>query len=71
MARLRYIGGGFLPKVPARDLSAEEVRKFGLEKLLKSGIYKDLYPPERFEPVEIEEPPELEEAEGDLIEEDE
>ena len=71
MARVHYIGGGFLPGIPARDLSADEVRRFGLEKLLKSGIYIDLYPPERFEPVEVEEPEPVEElVQGDEIEEE-
>ena len=45
MARVRYIGGGFLPNIPARDLSADEVKQYGLKRLLKSGLYKDLYPP--------------------------
>ena len=70
MARLRYKGGGFIPKVPSRDLSAEEAHKFGIERLIKSGLYEDLYPPERFKPVVEEEPEPVEELdEGDHIEE--
>jgi len=69
MARLRYIGGGFIPKIPARDLSAEEAKKFGIEKLIKSGLYKDLYPPERFSSGKIEPEP-IEELEQELVEED-
>ena len=65
MARVHYTGGGFLPGIPARDLTAGEVKKFGLAKLLNSGIYIDLYPPERFKPVVIEEPPEIEDIQGD------
>lgn len=37
---LVYIGADFLPGVPARDLSAEEVEACGGEKsLLQSGLY--------------------------------
>lgn len=43
---LRYTGGGyggFLPGVPARDLSDEEVEALGGEKaLLKTGLYEKL-----------------------------
>lgn len=37
---LKYIGNGFLDDVPARDLSDEEVIKFGEKVLLDSGLYK-------------------------------
>ena len=47
MARVRYIGGGFLPNIPARDLSADEVKRYGLKRLLTSGLYEDLYPPKK------------------------
>ena len=47
MARVRYIGGGFLPNIPARDLSADEVKQYGLKRLLTSGLYEDLYPPKK------------------------
>ena len=37
---MKYIGNGnFLPDVPARDLTKEEVKKFGKEFLLASGLY--------------------------------
>lgn len=38
---LKYVGNGkFLPGVPARDLSDNEVEEFGGEKrLLESGLY--------------------------------
>ena len=36
---MKYIGGGYLAGVPARDLTADEVRKYGRERLLKSGLY--------------------------------
>lgn len=43
--RLIYIGkGAFLPNVPARDLTVDEVSKFGLEALLKSGLYQEPLP---------------------------
>lgn len=44
MSKLIYTGGGykgFLRGVPARDLTAEEVKQHGgEERLLESGIYK-------------------------------
>ncbi len=46
MSKLKYTGGGFkgaLPGIPGRDLTAEEVEKFGGEKaLLESGLYEKL-----------------------------
>ena len=42
MNGLTYIGkGAFLPDVPARDLTAEEVSQFGKDTLLKSGLYAE------------------------------
>ena len=78
MARLRYIGGGFIPKVPARDLMADEVKKYGLTKLLASGLYEDLYPPKpakakkkkkKPEPLKYEEEVDLLSDELDKIDE--
>ncbi len=44
MSKLKYTGGGYkgaLPGIPGRDLSSEEVEKFGGEKaLLESGLYE-------------------------------
>lgn len=38
--KLKYVGAGFLPGVPARDLSAEEIEEYGgLKALLASGLY--------------------------------
>ena len=38
---LIYTGGGFLPGVPARDLTDEEVKEHGGEqKLIASGLYE-------------------------------
>lgn len=41
---LKYIGNGaFIPGVPARDLTADEVKQYGGEKvLLASGIYEKI-----------------------------
>ena len=36
---LKYIGGGFLRGVPARDLKDDEVRRFGFSYLVRSGLY--------------------------------
>lgn len=42
---LRYIGEGTqLGEVPTRDLSADEVKKFGKAWLLKSGLYVERKP---------------------------
>lgn len=35
-----YVGnGGFIPGVPARDLTDEEVKRWGKQLLLNSGLY--------------------------------
>ena len=37
---LKYIGNGFLPGIPARDLTDTEVKKYGGVKfLLTTGLY--------------------------------
>lgn len=39
---MKYIGkGNFIVGIPARDLSAEEVKKYGKDKLEKSGLYAE------------------------------
>jgi hypothetical protein len=39
---MKYIGNGnFLPDIPARDLTEDEVKKFGKKKLLDSGLYAE------------------------------
>lgn len=43
---LRWKGNGFYVKVPARDLSAEEVQKYGgREFLLSLGLYEEVEAP--------------------------
>jgi hypothetical protein len=38
---LLYVGRGFLPDVPARDLTAAEVELYGgAQILIKSGLYR-------------------------------
>ena len=44
---LKYIiNSGSLPGIPARDLTDEEVAKFGKKFLLKSGLYEDQVKPD-------------------------
>jgi hypothetical protein len=38
---LRYIGKRWLPGVPARDLTEDEVKTHGKARLLASGLYKE------------------------------
>lgn len=39
--KLKYVGDGFMPGVPARDLNDEEVAQHGGEKaLVASGLYE-------------------------------
>ncbi len=44
---LKYVGGGFLRGVPARDLKDYEVLKYGFSYLVRSGLYV----PEKPEPI--------------------
>lgn len=40
---LIYTGGGYggsLPNIPSRDLTDDEVKRFGEQMLLDSGLYK-------------------------------
>ena len=38
---MKYVGEGkFIPGVPARDLSEEEVERFGAKLLADSGLYE-------------------------------
>jgi hypothetical protein len=38
---LKYIGDGFIPGIPARDLTDEEVKKYGGGKfLLSTGLFE-------------------------------
>ena len=37
---LKYIGNGaFIAGIPARDLTADEVKQFGKQTLIDSGLY--------------------------------
>ena len=37
---LKYNGSGFIPGIPARDLTSDEVKKYGGTKfLLETGLY--------------------------------
>jgi hypothetical protein len=36
----KYLGGGFLPPLPARNLTDEEAKKLGLDKIKKSNLYR-------------------------------
>jgi hypothetical protein len=42
---LKYIGKACLPGVPARDLTTAEVKLYGKDKLLASGLYLEKQPP--------------------------
>jgi hypothetical protein len=42
---LKYIGGGFIPGVPARDLTEEEAKQYGGRlALIRTGRYKSDQP---------------------------
>jgi len=36
---MKYIGKGFIPGIPARNLTLVEVKRFGKEYLLSTGLY--------------------------------
>lgn len=36
----RYLGGGFVPGIPARDLTGEEIALYGREMVEASGRYR-------------------------------
>lgn len=49
---LIYVGkGAFIVDIPARDLTDEEVKKYGKKYLLKSGLYVEPDKPESKEEV--------------------
>ena len=50
---LRYKGNGFIAGVPARDLTEAEVKKFGKDKLIQSGVYQEVRKPR---PKKIDKP---------------
>ena len=39
--KLTYLGHGFIAGIPARDLEGDEIEKYGKERLLNSGLYRD------------------------------
>lgn len=42
---MKYIGNGeWLPGVPARDLTKEEVKQHGKDYLLSTGLYEQIKP---------------------------
>jgi len=42
---MKYIGKNrWLPGIPARDLTPEEVKEFGKKRLLDSGLYEEEKP---------------------------
>jgi hypothetical protein len=51
--KLTYLGGGFLIGVPARDLTSDEVKRYGLDRLISSGLYRDNYKPDYQEDIEV------------------
>ena len=48
-------GSGSLPGIPARDLTDDEVKKFGRTFLLKTGLYYEDKPSKKSEPISIKE----------------
>ena len=51
--KLTYLGGGFIAGVPARDLEGDEIEKYGIERLMKSGLYRNDSPPTYDDDVEV------------------
>lgn len=46
--KLKYVGkGNYLAGVPARDLTAEEVKRYGEQKLLQSKLYVKAAKPQK------------------------
>lgn len=41
---LKYTGAGFMPGVPARDLTLDEAKQFNERELLASGLYVKVKP---------------------------
>ena len=46
----KYLGSGFVMGIPARDLTDEEVEKFGLKRIRATGLYQRI----KEKPVEKE-----------------
>ena len=47
--KLRYVGAGFIPGIPARDLTAEEVQQYGgVKTLIATQLYRrEKQPPKK------------------------
>ena len=41
---MRYKSGGFIPDIPARDLTDDEANAYGVALLLTSGLYERVEP---------------------------
>ena len=52
----KYIGNGFLPGLPARDLSDDEVKTLGLGRVKQSGLYKHIRDKKERPAIERENP---------------
>ena len=54
---MKWKGNGFYVNVPARDLSAEEVERYGREFLLSLGLYEEVETPQpKPKPIKFIEP---------------
>lgn len=53
MATLKWNGKGSLAGIPARDLTEEEVNKFGKTLLLRSGLYEEVKSKEKEKDKEV------------------
>ena len=51
---VKYVGTGFLPGVPARDMTNDEAREYNISRLLKSGLYQIQRPKRQPRKVEAE-----------------
>ena len=41
--KVKYVGkGSFIVGIPARDLTAPEVKRYGLERLVATGLYTEI-----------------------------
>lgn len=59
--KMRWLGNGFYIGIPARDLTTEEVKRFGHEFLLSLGLYEEVVPIKAMEPEDDK----IEEVEND------
>jgi hypothetical protein len=58
---MKWTGKGFLPGIPARDLTAAEVAQYGEKLLLASGLYV----PDAVAGKRADKPADVKPAEGD------